>query len=94
MSVDTSQEQRRAAERPASRLEENAAAFESSAGTPKIPSELRERLALLVGAERLELWLQRPNQGFAGRTPLELIERGESELLEQMIDLVESGTPR
>ena len=38
-------------------------------------------------------WLQEPNLAFDGSTPLQVIERGETDRLWKMIYLLESGDP-
>ena len=38
-------------------------------------------------------WLQTPNEAFGGMKPLEVVERGESDRLWQMIYRLRSGTP-
>jgi transcriptional regulator with XRE-family HTH domain len=52
---------------------------------------LRDRLAELVGAEAIPIWLDTPNQAFDGLKPLEVVERGEIDRLWQMIFYLESG---
>lgn len=38
-------------------------------------------------------WITRPNEAFEGSTPLQVIERGETDRLWQMIYFLESGEP-
>ncbi|MCC5805070.1 MAG: DUF2384 domain-containing protein [Opitutales bacterium] len=38
-------------------------------------------------------WLQEPNEAFEGSTPLQVIERGESDRLWRMIYFLRSGDP-
>lgn len=54
---------------------------------------LQKALARVIRAEYIGEWLQRPNQGFAGLKPLEVIERGEADRIWRMIHELESGEP-
>lgn len=51
----------------------------------------RERLAEVVRAEDIPQWLDTPNDAFGGLKPLEVIERGETDRLWNMIFYLESG---
>ncbi|APW61606.1 helix-turn-helix domain-containing protein [Paludisphaera borealis] len=51
----------------------------------------RERLAEVVAAEAIPVWLDTPNAAFDGLKPLEVIERGEIDRLWNMIFYLESG---
>ncbi|MFO0806566.1 MAG: antitoxin Xre/MbcA/ParS toxin-binding domain-containing protein [Gemmataceae bacterium] len=53
--------------------------------------QLREALARLIPQDRLENWLRAPNPAFEGQSPIELIERGESERIWRMIVQIEAG---
>ena len=46
---------------------------------------LHDTLADVIKDETLDEWLQRPNKQFDGSTPLEVIERGETDRLWRMI---------
>jgi len=55
---------------------------------------LFEALADLTrNREEIIAWLQEPNEAFDGSTPLQVIERGESDRLWQMIYFLNSGEP-
>lgn len=51
----------------------------------------QERLAEVVPAAEIPLWLDTPNEAFDGLKPLEVIERGEIDRLWNMIFYLESG---
>jgi Protein of unknown function (DUF2384) len=51
----------------------------------------RERLAEVVAADAIPVWLDTPNEAFGGLKPLEVIERGEIDRLWQMIFYLEAG---
>lgn len=50
-------------------------------------------LSKLVDAKSIGAWLSNPNPAFDGSTPLQVIERGESDRLWRMIYQLESGQP-
>jgi DNA-binding transcriptional regulator YiaG len=50
-------------------------------------------LSEVIKKESLGKWLQTPNQAFDGLKPLEVIERGESDRLWEMIYFLRSGVP-
>lgn len=54
---------------------------------------LFEALCRLVEAKAIGSWLMQPNPAFDGSTPLQVIERGESDRLWRMIYELESGQP-
>jgi len=55
---------------------------------------LLEALSSLVAyPEEITEWLQSPNPAFEGSTPLQVIERGETDRLWRMIYTLESGDP-
>jgi hypothetical protein len=54
---------------------------------------LFEALARLFDAKEIGPWLLQPNPAFDGSTPLQVIERGESDRLWRMIYELESGQP-
>ena len=54
---------------------------------------LFEALARLVDPKDIGPWLLQPNPAFDGSTPLQVIERGESDRLWRMIYELESGQP-
>lgn len=49
---------------------------------------------LIQEREEVVEWLQQPNEAFDGSTPLQVIERGESDRLWRMIYFLQSGEPR
>ena len=57
----------------------------SSAQKIKEVTRLFDALAGLIKAKAIGDWLQRPNKQFDGSTPLQVIERGETDRLWQMI---------
>lgn len=54
---------------------------------------LRKALTQLIDANAVKEWLQEPNQAFDGLKPIEVIERGESDRIWQMVYYLESGMP-
>lgn len=57
-------------------------------------SRLFEALAdLTQNREEVTAWLETPNEAFDGSTPLQIIERGESDRLWRMIYFLRSGEP-
>ena len=50
-----------------------------------------DALAKLVSAEAIGPWLKQPNRAFDGSTPLQVIERGETDRIWRMIYELESG---
>ena len=54
---------------------------------------LFEALEKLVNQEAIGPWLKEPNPAFDGSTPLQVIERGETDRLWRMICELESGEP-
>jgi DNA-binding transcriptional regulator YiaG len=78
---------------------ERAIASWESGATPDEPGlrRIREterfqlRLAEVVKREAIPLWLDTPNDAFAGLKPLEVIEHGEIDRLWNMIFYLESG---
>jgi hypothetical protein len=54
-------------------------------------ARLREALAEVIKDEVLDNWLQRPNKQFDGSTPLQVIERGETARVWQMIWQLRDG---
>jgi hypothetical protein len=54
---------------------------------------LRDSLAELMRSETLDEWLALPNQAFDGSTPLQVIERGETDRLWRMIWHLREGNP-
>lgn len=58
-------------------------------------SRLMEALADLTrDPGEVAAWLQEPNEAFDGSTPLQVIERGESDRIWRMIYFLRSGEPR
>ncbi|MBM3884149.1 MAG: DUF2384 domain-containing protein [Verrucomicrobia bacterium] len=67
-----------------------------SASTQRRLTELKRlfsTLERLVDKEAIGPWLKEPNLAFDGSTPLQVIERGESDRLWRMIHELESGEP-
>ena len=54
---------------------------------------LTKGLAGIMPAQNVSLWLKTPNQAFGGFKPLELIQRGESGRLYEMIYTLKAGIP-
>lgn len=54
-------------------------------------ARFRDRLAEVVAAEAIPVWLDTPNEAFDGLKPLEVVERGEIDRLWDMIFYLESG---
>ena len=52
---------------------------------------LQEGLKSVVSGDAIPAWINTPNQAFDGLKPLEVIERGETDRLWQMIFMLESG---
>jgi hypothetical protein len=50
-------------------------------------------LSELIKKDAIGPWLKQPNPAFDGSTPLQVIERGESDRLWRMISELESGAP-
>ena len=58
-----------------------------------LSNTIRDDLKDVVEPACVDQWLSTPNPAFAGLSPLELIERGESDRLWRMIYELESGQP-
>lgn len=54
---------------------------------------LHADLSLLIDADAIGPWMKEPNRAFDGLKPLEVIERGETDRLWQMIYELKSGNP-
>jgi len=54
---------------------------------------ITEALSKVIKNEAIEDWLNKANNAFEGRTPIELIESGEIDRLWRMIYFLESGEP-
>lgn len=52
---------------------------------------LREALAQIVPPDRLGEWMRTPNPAFEGHTPIQVLERGESDRLWRMIVQIDSN---
>ena len=65
----------------------------SSAQKIKEVTRLFDALAGLIKAKAIGPWLQQPNQAFDGSTPLQVIERGETDRLWRMIWHLREGNP-
>lgn len=73
-----------------------AAGKKPSAPAVKRLTELERLFAALskvVDAKSIGPWLSHPNPAFDGSTPLQVIERGESDRLWRMVYQLESGQP-
>lgn len=67
-----------------------------SASTERRLAELGrlfEELEKFVASERIGLWLKKPNPAFDGSTPLQVVERGETDRIWRMLYELESGEP-
>jgi hypothetical protein len=58
---------------------------------PDETRRIRSALEKLVGKDAVGRWLKEPNPAFDGATPLQVIERGETDRLWRMIHQLESG---
>ncbi|OGJ60259.1 hypothetical protein A2635_00695 [Candidatus Peribacteria bacterium RIFCSPHIGHO2_01_FULL_51_9] len=56
--------------------------------------ELKRDLAEVIQEKFIDEWLQKPNGAFDGRTPIDLIQSGESLRIRKMIHELRSGQPR
>ncbi len=65
----------------------------SSAQKIREVTRLFDALAGLIKAKAIGGWLQQPNQAFDGSTPLQVIERGETDRLWRMIWHLREGNP-
>ena len=67
----------------------------TAAGTraPLTKAALVERMRKMVKPEGVERWLHVPNRKLRGMTPMEVVESGETELLESILYHMESGEP-
>ena len=54
-------------------------------------SRLFEELEKFVASENIGPWLKEPNPAFDSSTPLQVVERGESDRIWRMLYEVESG---
>ena len=52
---------------------------------------LREALAQIVPPDQVGVWMRTPNPAFEGQTPIQVIERGESDRLWRMIIQIDSN---
>ncbi|PZR72924.1 MAG: hypothetical protein DLM52_12000 [Chthoniobacterales bacterium] len=52
---------------------------------------VRHALGAIIRDQSVDEWLQRPNKQFDGSTPLQVIERGETDRLWQMIWQLREG---
>jgi len=67
-----------------------------SASTERRLAELGrlfEELEKLIAGERIGPWLKEPNPAFDGSTPLQVVERGETDRIWRMIYELGSGEP-
>jgi hypothetical protein len=65
----------------------------SSAQKIREVTRLFDALAGLIKAKAIGKWLQQPNPAFDGSTPLQVIERGETDRLWRMIWHLREGNP-
>jgi DNA-binding transcriptional regulator YiaG len=65
----------------------------SSAQKIRKVTRLFDALAGLIKAKAIGAWLQQPNKQFDGSTPLQVIERGETDRLWRMIWHLREGNP-
>lgn len=56
-------------------------------------NRLHEALCGVVDPAAIGPWMERPNWGFDGLKPIEVIERGESDRIWRMVYVLESGSP-
>jgi len=63
----------------------------SSAQKLKEVTRLFDALSDIIKANAIGAWLQRPNKQFDGSTPLQVMERGESDRLWRMIWQLREG---
>ena len=56
-------------------------------------TRLFDALCEIMDPESIGQWLKAPNQAFEGSTPLQVIERGETDRIWRMIYLIETGEP-
>ena len=54
-------------------------------------TRLRDALGAIIKDQSTNEWLQRPNMQFDGSTPLQLIERGETDRIWRMISQLREG---
>ena len=67
-----------------------------SASTERRLSELGrlfDELEKLIAGEKIGPWLKEPNPAFDGSTPLQVVERGETDRIWRMLYELESGEP-
>ncbi|PZR77374.1 MAG: hypothetical protein DLM52_04665 [Chthoniobacterales bacterium] len=65
----------------------------SSAQKIREVTRLFDALADIIKAKAIGRWLQQPNKAFDGSTPLQVIERGETDRLWRMIWHLREGNP-
>lgn len=58
-----------------------------------IENDIRVRLERLIQSEFIDSWLNAPNQTFDNKRPIDLIHKGDTQCLERMIYILESGEP-
>jgi len=67
-----------------------------SSSTARLLTEIKRLFAALenlVSPQAIGPWLKDPNPAFDGSTPLQVIERGESDRIWRMVYQLESGEP-
>lgn len=58
-----------------------------------VPADLLATLSSVLGPDAIGPWLMQPNAAFGGKSPSELIQRGEIDRLWSMIHQLQSGDP-
>ncbi len=71
----------------------SAASQRSSVQRNREITRLLDALADIIKAKAIGGWLQQPNPAFDGSTPLQVIERGETDRLWRMIWHLREGNP-
>jgi len=56
-------------------------------------TRLFDALCEIMDPQSIGQWLKTPNQAFEGSTPIQVIERGETDRIWRMIHLIETGEP-
>ena len=59
----------------------------------EVDAPILDALACVMASDHVGEWLKTPNQTFDGSTPLQVIERGESDRIWRMIYQLQTGEP-
>ena len=59
----------------------------------KTTDELKERLKQIVREEFIDSWLDSPNPAFDNKTPRQMVIEQNTDQIEAMLYMLESGTP-